>query len=542
LNIVKNSDYTTLGIYKSTDDATTWTNVSPSFEFHWGQGWYNCHIAVNPANPNIVLAGGGTLIRTTNGGATWNDYLNDIDPLYDPNNIHADQHYAIWNSTGTTAYASHDGGLSVSTNGGNTWSTSANQYPITQYVNFDLGGKGKTIFGGSQDNGISGTSNGGANWWFVLGGDGGGCAIDPDDPNTFVVTNGVYGGSWAFRRLITTNSGAIFNFIDNGFPASSQWYHKIRNDRVSPVYLYNNSDAYVYESTNYGNSWFAINSPAFPTSTISNIRTSVYSPGGAVVYACLPSTSPSQKLRVFDNNVWYERSAGFPTNVSVKNVGQHPSNNNIAYALMDGLGSTQKVFKTTNRGVNWTDITGNLPNVPLADLVPHPTDDNKLYLGTEMGCFKTSNGGNNWVVWNNGMPKACIVTEMNFIDSIAANGKFYIVASTYGRSIWSREISGDDPIAVHNISTVVDKYSLMQNYPNPFNPATTIKFNLPVKDFVEIKVFDIAGRELMILLSKTMSAGTHEIKFNAANLSSGIYFYRMKTEKYTSTMKMMLIK
>jgi hypothetical protein len=82
----------------------------------------------------------------------------------------------------------------------------------------------------------------------------------------------------------------------------------------------------------------------------------------------------------------------------------------------------------------------------------------------------------------------------------------------------------------------------MQNYPNPFNPSTTIKFSLPVRDFVDIKIFDITGREMMTLISKNMSAGAHEIKFDASKLSSGIYFYRMKTEKYSRTMKMILIK
>jgi photosystem II stability/assembly factor-like uncharacterized protein len=542
LNISKNSTSQTLGVYKTTNNGTNWTSVTPSFEFHWGQGWYNCHIAVNPVNPNIVLAGGGSLIYTSNGGTTWNDFLNSVDPLYDPENIHADQHHAIWNSTGTVAYASHDGGLSTSTNGGKNWTTTNNTFPITQYVNFDVGGKGQTMFGGSQDNGISGTSDGGNSWWFVLGGDGGGCAIDPDDASKFVVTDGVFGGNWAFRRLLTTNSGSSFSFIDNGIPASGQWYHKIRNDKVSPVYLYHNSDAHVYMSTNYGTSWTATNSTAFPTSTISNLTASFYTPGGAVLYACLPSTNPSSKLRVYDNGVWYERSSGFISNVTVRTVAPLPTNNNIAYALMDGLTSTQKVYKTNNRGINWVDITGNLPNVPMADLIAHPTDNNKLYLGTEMGCFRTTNGGVNWMVWNNGMPAANIISEMNYIDSISINGKFYVVAATYGRGIFMREISGDDPIAVNNITSNAYRYELMQNYPNPFNPSTTIKFSLPVRDFVDIKIFDIAGREMMTLISKNMSAGAHEIKFDASKFSSGIYFYRMKTEKYSRTMKMILIK
>jgi photosystem II stability/assembly factor-like uncharacterized protein len=77
----------------------------------------------------------------------------------------------------------------------------------------------------------------------------------------------------------------------------------------------------------------------------------------------------------------------------------HPTDTQKAHALMDGMGFPGKVFKTTNRGVTWTNITGDLPNVPTGGLVAHPTDDNRLYLGSAFGCWRTLDGGTTWERW-----------------------------------------------------------------------------------------------------------------------------------------------
>jgi hypothetical protein len=85
-------------------------------------------------------------------------------------------------------------------------------------------------------------------------------------------------------------------------------------------------------------------------------------------------------------------------------------------------------------------------------------------------------------------------------------------------------------------------FSLSQNFPNPFNPTTTIKFSLPQAEFVTIKVFDILGNEVEILANKVFEAGEHSLTWNAKNLSSGIYFYNLSSDKYNETKKMILLR
>ncbi len=97
-------------------------------------------------------------------------------------------------------------------------------------------------------------------------------------------------------------------------------------------------------------------------------------------------------------------------------------------------------------------------------------------------------------------------------------------------------------VSVIETEPLVFSFSLEQNYPNPFNPETTISYQIPKECHVELKVFDMLGREIALLVDGEIAAGKHEIKFDGSNISSGIYFYQMKTSSYIATKKLMLMK
>ena len=90
--------------------------------------------------------------------------------------------------------------------------------------------------------------------------------------------------------------------------------------------------------------------------------------------------------------------------------------------------------------------------------------------------------------------------------------------------------------------TLPEQFSLEQNYPNPFNPSTTIKYSIPTSEFVTLKVYDVLGSEVATLVNEEKPAGSYEIDFNAAKLSSGIYFYILQAGSYTQTKKLILTK
>jgi len=527
VNVSKNSNDLTLGVYKTINGGTSWTTVTPVPEFH-SYGWYNAACGVSPTDANRIIVGGLPLYRSTNGGSTWAQVAS----------AHADQHIVTWNSSGTAVWVGNDGGMLYSGDAGTTFNYNANFLPITQYYLFDCQPAGNYCYGGSQDNGISGTTNRGTNWYHWLGGDGGGASIDYNTPANVMVTNGLYGGNWLFQRLYTSNGGANWTQVNTGVDANtSQWNLVVKNDQVpTPVYYYNMSGSYVYRTTNNGTTWTKFNSTAFAATVLDLSILNFNNPPRLA--ACLSSSTT--KLMMFDGTLWVDRSAGLGSG-TVHHVQYNTSS--IAYAVMNGLTAGNKIYKTTNGGAAWTNISGDLPNVSMVSIIPHPTNPNLLYAGSLMGCYKTTNGGTNWVRWNNGMANATQVSQMAYIDSIGANGKYYVVAATFGRSIYYREISGDDPIGItSNNSTIPKSFSLSQNFPNPFNPVTKIKFDIPKKDNVKLSVFDINGRLVAQLLNGDMNAGSYTYEYNGTDMASGVYFYRLQTSSYNDTKKMMLVK
>ncbi|MBP9095132.1 MAG: T9SS type A sorting domain-containing protein [Ignavibacteria bacterium] len=117
------------------------------------------------------------------------------------------------------------------------------------------------------------------------------------------------------------------------------------------------------------------------------------------------------------------------------------------------------------------------------------------------------------------------------------------LANSNSGVLYSWGLRINNSVDVKNISSEIpSKYNLSQNYPNPFNPSTKINFSLSKAGIVSLKVFDIAGREVSELVNKNLPAGSYEAEFNGAELSSGVYFYTLKSEAFTETKKMVLVK
>ena len=106
----------------------------------------------------------------------------------------------------------------------------------------------------------------------------------------------------------------------------------------------------------------------------------------------------------------------------------------------------------------------------------------------------------------------------------------------------SHRIEEDFTTAVAEAPELPSEYRLHQNYPNPFNPETTIRFSLPQPEFVILRIFDLAGREVATLLQEPKPAGTHALIFDASHLPSGVYVYRMQAGKFQASRKLLLLK
>ncbi len=185
-------------------------------------------------------------------------------------------------------------------------------------------------------------------------------------------------------------------------------------------------------------------------------------------------------------------------------------------------------IKTTDGGLNW----GNeeLPMFGLSFAIDFRTASE----GWSASGFKflfSSDTGETWV--EKIIPDSAIVYDLQFADSLTG---FAVGAD------------GDilkyvpKPVSVNDIQNKLDDYALYQNYPNPFNPTTRIEYRIAAQEFVSLKVYDILGNEIATLVNEEKPVGISETTFNAASLSSGIYFYRLQAGAFSKTKKMIFLK
>jgi len=520
------------GIYKSTNKGLNWTSMSMSGIQSSGFDWYFGLIEVAPNDPNTVYIGSVDIYRTTN-GTNWVNLTNSYSGTFDQQ--HPDQHVLWINpSNPTNIINGNDGGIFKTTTGGAPWSKSYD-LPITQFYasNIDYLQPQRKI-GGSQDNGSKITYTGGTgNWEVIYGGDGFTAHIDYTNSNIIYCTsqNGGLGRS--------TNNGNSFQGITNGISGRFNWSTPYILDIQDPAILYVGSHM-IFRSTNRGSSWSAISGDLTRgqngrLGTITCISSAVLQNNQRVIYTGTDDAKVSVTTNSGQN--WSDVTGTLPQRY-ITDVICDRRDPAAAYVTLSGFNIDERnthVYRTTNYGANWINISGNLLNVPVNSVIVDYVRDSVLYIGCDAGVYYTTNFGNTWSLLGTGLPNAPVF-DINY-HPVAQ----ILTAGTHGRSIHEIDLSSL-PIGIINQNELADKYSLGQNYPNPFNPVTNIKFSLPKADYVQLRVFDIKGSEVALLLNKNMSKGSYTYEFNAEKLSSGIYFYTLKTSGFTLTKKMILVK
>ncbi len=245
-------------------------------------------------------------------------------------------------------------------------------------------------------------------------------------------------------------------------------------------------------------------------------------------------------------------------------------NENTGWILSD-----MDLYKTTNAGSTWNSILHNSGSVIGYFQDFHFINAQTGWVTIPSGIAKTTNGGDSWSFKTIQMASPMAVQFLNENVGWCAgytNNTGYIIATINGGANWvtqkveSNNVYWDISFANMNmgwacgnaivsstttgglvsiipVSTKTpDAFSLKQNFPNPFNPATKINFDIKNSTFTSLKVFDMNGREVKTLVNENLTAGSYEINFNASELNSGVYFYTLKTNEYTETKKMMLVK
>jgi hypothetical protein len=220
-----------------------------------------------------------------------------------------------------------------------------------------------------------------------------------------------------------------------------------------------------------------------------------------------------------------------------------PTDRNIAYVTCSGFRfdvMLPHVFRTTNLGASWQDISGNLPEAPVTVILVDPQYTDRLYVGTDVGCFFTTNTGASWLPMGTGLPNVA-VSDMQLHQPTRIARAF-----THGRSAWQISLDSLVTTDVAEHTAPPTDFTLAQNFPNPFNPATTIPFSISRSAEVHLGVFDAAGREVKILVREQVPSGTHSVTWDGRDdtgkdVSSGVYFSRLLVNGGRQQMRKMLL-
>jgi hypothetical protein len=207
--------------------------------------------------------------------------------------------------------------------------------------------------------------------------------------------------------------------------------------------------------------------------------------------------------------------------------------------------------RSTDAGLTWgTDnwlingISGSIfPNIAASGTLAHIVWFDSRNTSLAIYYKRSVNNGNNWEADT----RLTLTDSMAVAPSIALSGNTVHVVWADKRNdnfeIYYKRNPTGNTIGIKNISAEIPSgYSLSQNYPNPFNPTTNIRYQITNNKLVTLKIFDVIGKEVETLVNEKLAPGTYEATFDGSNLTSGVYFYRLTTEGFSETKKMILIK
>ncbi len=381
-----------------------------------------------------------------------------------------------------------------------------------------------------------------------------------------------------FSTLLRTTNGGI-NWLDVNLSSSNSSYSCVLFANSTTGFVVSD-DGEIIKTTNAGLNWQITDMGADSLKHIyfMNETTGFIGGTGGTLYKTTNTGSS-----------WMDISVN--TNEPITKVAF--SDAEYGYLLTRWYLNDGQVFKTTNGGQNWQVVNnffnGYTGQRALFDCVPLNRDTVYVSLGYyQTGIMRTIDGGQSWQYIYNHFQTGFFpgsFYELFFRDGYiyALNGPTdgvpcYIVKSSDGgfsfthysayrvfgymydmylfRNSATGYVCGESGFIVklhsyvtdiNTISTnVPDKFRLYQNYPNPFNPVTSIKFKIPnqVRDdnIVSLKIYDVMGKEVAVLINETLSPGEYEAQFDGSVLSSGIYFYTLTAGSFTETKRMLLVK
>ena len=432
------------GFFKSVDSGDNWemTTDFPNicsriipFDTNYDQAEYDHVLAVDPNNEDIIYTGAVNVFKSINGGdefelSAYRLFSNEDYPY-----VHADIHALAFNNG--TLYVGCDGGLFKTSDGGASYQDISEGLRITQFYNIDV--VENQVMGGCQDNGTITIDFAETNLaQKVLWGDGFFCLYNYFDPTIF------YASTQANRYRFDPDT--MFNITPDITGVS--WQQDFIMDPLDPQILFTARNN-VYRTKNEGGDW-------------QNIEAFDAQNNGEVT-AMIQGISFRDRLYVAKNSALVRSDNALSENpdfvdlsdevittefVFISDMAVNPQNSTKLYITYCGFDADNKVWYKDDLDSEWTNLPGNLPNVPVYSIVYHAGSENGIFIGTEIGVFYRDDNLPDWQYYGNNLPSARVY-DLKILPGDEIDRLF---VGTYGRGIWSTEIESMECKLSHNLS------------------------------------------------------------------------------------------
>ena len=548
-------------VYRSTDRFQTATVIGPgggSFDPYTeatsNQGWYDCAVAVAPNNPDKVFVVGITawMWQINHNWTQMNGYM-------PTNYIHPDMHtIQFCPNNPNDFFIGTDGGLFESTDQGVTFAAMNRGYNVTQFytVSHSYVQGSPDIIGGTQDNGclyIDGLINTNQTAHSIHGGDGFYTSTSYYNPMAFFVES-QYGGMARTSNKGTSSEAFYDNHIDPNLGTGSD--HMGVDANFSPFntafLLWENLNPNAPTDTSFfigiqggvwmtkkaldfstGPKWYKVantQSPARCLGVTNDGKTLfVGTEGTNYVYRVsnldyvnnnLDTSGTNSNLTTGTSIVNYNLP-GLPTSMVPTSISVDPMHNNHVVVTYGNYTSTGvKHVMVSHNALNpiptWTDVTHNIPNMPVYSSVIDRWDSARIVVGTELGVFASNDGGAIWT-YQDEFPR--VPTFMLKEIPVYTNGTpaADIYAGTHGRGFWgTSSLTG-----ITNNPSYKPQVSV---YPNPTQEVANINYTITKSATVLLDIYNLQGKKVKALNLGVQSSGLHNYSVNVAELATGTYF------------------
>lgn len=419
------------GFFRSSDSGKNYTRKSNSPNILCGntngnlaqdQGQYDLAIYASLVTTNRVLTGGINIWKTTNAGTSFSCLTKWNLPVGDFQYTHADIHALARNPVDGRLYCGSDGGIYLSQDDGDVWTNISAGLNISAHNRLDVRDNNALhLLTGLYHNGVM-RKIPALNWMSVMGGDGSN-TLFPENDTEYAYAATQNGDLWQ-------SADGGLNFYDCNEPAGGSWVAPFVTDPLTAGCIFFGTAGNVYHGCR---------------TAVNGLIT--WTPFGGSAGQCLAAEgahiygSSGTQMTHYDGATWINLTE--PWTQWVTGIAINPDNVNEVWVSLGGYTGSEKVFRSTNGGITWTNISAGLPNIPIQCIDFQDTNGSPsgaVYVGTDNGVYYRDNASNVWTPFRTGLPTGTVVADLEVHEQ---SGQVFICS--FGHGIWSSPLYSPCP-------------------------------------------------------------------------------------------------